>query len=195
MHMIDQSVYIDRTAVVDEGCRVGAGTHIWHFSHLMDGCCIGANCNIGQNVFVASDVLIGNGVKIQNNVSIYAGVQLEDDVFIGPSAVFTNVKNPRSPICRKHEYLRTIVRKGATIGANATVVCGHEIGAYALVGAGAVVACDVPAFALMVGNPAQRAGWVSRHGERLNFDANGEAVCPVTNEQYRLKDGCVSLIK
>lgn len=182
------------SAYIDEGCCIGKGTKIWHFSHIMSGCTIGENCNIGQNVVVSPDVRLGRNVKIQNNVSVYTGVVCEDDVFLGPSMVFTNVLNPRSHVSRKNEYKTTVIRRGASIGANATVVCGHEIGEYALVGAGAVVTKDVKPYALVVGNPARQAGWVSAYGEKLHFDAQGVAVCPSTGERYRLKAGNVSKI-
>ena len=175
------------TAVIDADCQIGEGTKIWHFSHLMPHCRIGQNCIIGQNVFVAEGVTIGDNVKVQNNVSIYAGVEVEDDVFLGPSMVFTNVLNPRSFIERKSEFKKTLVRKGATIGANATIVCGCEIGRYALVGAGAVVTKSVPDYALMVGNPAVQIGWVSEYGHTLTFDEQGRAVCPESGQQYRLE--------
>ena len=186
---MNQEILIHETAVVDEGCRIGAGSKVWHFSHLMSGAVLGENCNIGQNVFIASGVTLGNGVKVQNNVSIYEGVTCEDEVFLGPSMVFTNVVNPRSAVCRKDAFAPTHVGRGATIGANATVVCGHNIGAYALVGAGAVVTKDVPPFALMVGNPAHQTGWVSRRGCKLVFDEAGEASCPESGEKYRLENG------
>ena len=185
------SCFIHETAVVDEGCHIGAGSKVWHFSHLMSGATLGENCNIGQNVFVASGVVLGNGVKVQNNVSIYKGVTCEDDVFLGPSMVFTNVVNPRSNVCRKDAFTPTHVGQGATIGANATVVCGHNIGAYALVGAGAVVTKDVPPFALVVGNPARQIGWVSRRGCPLTFNEAGEATCPESGEHYLLENGAV----
>jgi UDP-2-acetamido-3-amino-2,3-dideoxy-glucuronate N-acetyltransferase len=178
--------------VVDDGCIIGDGTRVWHFSHLMTGCRIGEGCNLGQNVVVAPQVVLGRNVRVQNNVSIYEGVTCEDDVFVGPSAVFTNVINPRSAIPRKHEYRNTLVRKGATIGANATIVCGHEIGTYAFIGAGAVVTRDVPAYALVVGNPARQRGWVSARGHKLQFDGTGYAVCPESGETYRLHEGRVS---
>lgn len=190
---MEKKFFAHETAVLDAGCQIGEETKIWHFSHLMSGCVIGRNCNIGQNVFVADNVILGNNVKVQNNVSIYSGVVCEDDVFLGPSMVFTNVVNPRSAVCRKGEYAVTHVGRGATIGANATVVCGHQIGEYAFVGAGAVVTHDVPPFALVVGTPARQIGWMSRHGHRLHFDAAGIAVCPETNERYRLADGRVTL--
>lgn len=177
---------IDPTAIVDPGCTVGDDTRVWHFSHLVAGCRVGARCSIGQNVVVMPTAVIGDGCRIQNNVSVYDGVTLEDDVFIGPSAVFTNVVNPRAFIARKHEYRPTIVRRGASVGANATIVCGHEIGAYALVGAGSVVTDDVAPFALVVGVPARRVGWVSRAAARLSFGPDGLAVCPLTGETYRL---------
>src|SRR6266498_1129019 len=165
------------TAIIDEGCEIGEGVRIWHFSHLMSGCRIGDNCSIGQNVFIASNVVLGKKVKVQNNVSIYEGVICEDDVFLGPSMVFTNVINPRSAIVRKHQYIKTLVKKGATIGANATIVCGNEIGEYAFIGAGAVITNPVSPYALVVGNPAKQIGWMSEAGHRLSFDGNGKAVC------------------
>jgi len=183
------------TAVIDEGCKIGKGTKIWHFSHIMPDCIIGENCNIGQNVVVSPKVILGNNVKVQNNVSIYTGVICEDDVFLGPSMVFTNVINPRSAVPRRDKYMTTIVRKGATIGANATIVCGHTIGRYAFVGAGAVVTKDVPDYALVVGNPARQIGWVSEYGHRLNFDENGIAICPESGQKYLLKDGKVTRIE
>jgi UDP-2-acetamido-3-amino-2,3-dideoxy-glucuronate N-acetyltransferase len=189
------TAFIHPTAVIDEGAQIGAGTRIWHFSHLMPGCILGEKCNIGQNVYIDKNVVIGNRVKIQNNVSVYNGVTLEDDVFIGPSAVFTNVINPRSFIERKDEFRRTIVRKGASIGANATIVCGIEIGSYAMIGAGAVITKDVPAYGLLVGNPAVRTGWVSEAGHKLAFDINGFAHCPGSDQTYLLQNETVSLIK
>lgn len=182
------------TAVIDDGCTIGAGTRIWHFTHIMPSCVIGENCNIGQNVVISPDVVLGNNVKVQNNVSIYTGVICEDDVFLGPSMVFTNVINPRSAVGRKDQYLRTFVRKGATIGANATIVCGNEIGAFAFIGAGAVVTKPVAAYALVMGNPAKRTGWMSEFGHKLQFDAEGSAKCPESGEQYRLRDGAVKKI-
>lgn len=182
------------TAIIDEGCTIGEGTKIWHFSHVMSGCIIGTNCSLGQNVVVLPEVTLGNGVKVQNNVSIYTGVICEDDVFLGPSMVFTNVINPRSAIVRKHEYKKTYVRKGATIGANATIVCGIEIGEYAFIGAGAVVTKNVPAYALVVGNPARQTGWMSRYGHKLKFDGEGKAVCKESGEKYRLiENGVICL--
>lgn len=177
------------TAVIDEGCRIGDGTRIWHFSHIMPDCVIGERCNIGQNVVISPGVVLGNNVKIQNNVSVYTGVVCEDDVFLGPSCVFTNVLNPRSAIPRKDQYRKTLVRRGATIGANATIVCGHTIGEYALIGAGAVVTKDVPPYALVVGNPSRQIGWVSEYGHRLRFDEKGEARCPESGAKYLLKEG------
>lgn len=187
------SLSIHPTAVIDSDCQIGEGTKIWHFSHLMPHCKIGKNCNLGQNVFVAEGVVLGDNVKVQNNVSIYAGVVCEDDVFLGPSMVFTNVLNPRSFIERKSEFKKTLVRKGATIGANATVVCGNDIGRYALVGAGAVVTKPVPDYALVVGNPAVQIGWVSECGHTLSFDEQGRAVCPESGDQYQLTEN--TLIK
>ncbi len=183
------------TAIIDEGCQIGEGTRIWHFSHIMSGCVIGEKCNIGQNVVVSPDVVLGNNVKVQNNVSIYTGVICEDDVFLGPSMVFTNVFNPRSAINRKDQYSKTIVRKGATIGANATIVCGHEIGEYAFIGAGSVVIKDVKAFALVVGNPSRQTGWMSRYGHKLHFDNDGIAICPESKEKYCLKNNMVTLLE
>ena len=182
------------TAVIDEGCSIGAGTRIWHFAHIMTGCVIGENCNLGQNVVVSPQVRLGNNVKVQNNVSIYTGVECEDDVFLGPSMVFTNVINPRSAIARKNEYKKTKVGKGATIGANATIVCGNPIGPYAFIGAGAVVTKEVPAYALVVGNPARQTGWMSEFGHRLKFDDSGIATCPESGNQYQLSDGLVKRI-
>lgn len=183
------------TAVIDAGCTIGEGTRIWHFSHIMTGCQIGNGCNIGQNVVVSPKVILGNRVKVQNNVSIYTGVVCEDDVFLGPSCVFTNVLNPRSAISRKEAYQSTLVEKGATIGANATIVCGHTIGRYALIGAGAVVTKEVLPYALVVGNPSRRIGWVSEYGHRLHFDGAGHAVCPESGEEYVLKAGRVEKVE
>lgn len=176
------------SAYVDEGCVIGKGTKIWHFSHIMSNCEIGEDCNIGQNVVVSPEVKLGRNVKIQNNVSVYTGVICEDDVFLGPSMVFTNVINPRSAVVRKNEYKPTILRRGASVGANATIVCGNEIGEYAMIGAGAVITKPVPAYALVVGNPARQIGWVSEYGEKLNFDENGLAICPATGQKYRLEN-------
>jgi UDP-2-acetamido-3-amino-2,3-dideoxy-glucuronate N-acetyltransferase len=179
------------TAVIDEGCEIGAGTKIWHFSHIMPKCKIGENCNLGQNVVVSPEVVLGKNVKVQNNVSIYTGVTCEDDVFLGPSMVFTNVINPRSAVNRKNQYAKTLVGKGATIGANATVICGHNIGKYAFIGAGAVVTKDVPDYALIVGNPARQTGWMSEYGHKLSFDEKGIALCAENGEKYQLKGGRV----
>jgi Serine acetyltransferase len=179
------------TAIIDPGCQIGKGTTIWHFSHLMSEAVVGEGCNIGQNVFIASGVVIGNNVKIQNNVSVYTGVNCEDDVFLGPSCVFTNVINPRSAFPRKKEFRETIVRRGATIGANATILCGCTIGEYAMIGAGTVLTKDVLPYALVVGNPGRQIGWVSRAGYTLSFDEKGIAVCKENNEQYKLKEGRV----
>lgn len=188
------SYFAHETAVVDTGCEIGAGTKIWHFSHIMPNCTIGQNCNIGQNVVVSPEVILGNNVKIQNNVSLYTGVICEDDVFLGPSMVFTNVMNPRSAVNRKDQYAKTIVRKGASIGANATIVCGNDIGQFAFIGAGAVVTKEVPAYALVVGNPARQIGWMSAYGHRLTFDENGKATCPESGENYALIEGQVRLV-
>jgi len=185
---MDTGYFAHPTAVIDEGCIIGADTRIWHFTHIMPGCKIGEGCNIGQNVVVSPGVVLGRNVKVQNNVSIYTGVICEDDVFLGPSMVFTNVINPRSSIIRKEEYLKTIVRKGATIGANATIVCGNEIGKFAFIGAGAVVTKNVPAYALVIGNPARQSGWMSEFGHRLKFDKDGIGVCEESGERYRLEE-------
>lgn len=186
------SYFAHETAVVDTGCEIGAGTKIWHFSHIMPNCTIGQNCNIGQNVVVSPEVILGNNVKIQNNVSLYTGVICEDDVFLGPSMVFTNVMNPRSAVNRKDQYAKTIVRKGASIGANATIVCGNDIGQFAFIGAGSVVTKEVPAYALVVGNPARQIGWMSAYGHRLTFDEYGKATCPESGDNYQLLDGQVN---
>lgn len=183
------------TTIIDEGCSIGAGTKIWHFSHVMPGCEIGAGCNIGQNVVVSPGVVLGRNVKVQNNVSIYTGVVCEDDVFLGPSMVFTNVINPRSAVVRREEFKQTLVRKGASIGANATVVCGNEIGAYAMVGAGAVITKPVLPYALVVGNPARQIGWVSEFGNRLEFDEEGFAVCEESGDKYKILDNVVVKIE
>lgn len=179
------------TAIIDEGCRIGTGTRIWHFSHLMSGSIIGKDCTIGQNVFIASTVQLGNNVKVQNNISIYDGVICEDDVFLGPSMVFTNVINPRSAVSRKNEYQQTIVRKGASIGANATIICGNEIGEYAFIGAGTVVTKPVLPFALVIGNPSRQVGWVSELGHKLEFDIQNKAYCPESNVEYHLENNKV----
>ncbi|HEV8286792.1 MAG TPA: acyltransferase [Chitinophagaceae bacterium] len=189
------SYFAHPTAVIDEGCKIGEGVNIWHFSHIMPGCKIGDGCNIGQNVFIATGVVLGKNVKVQNSVSIYEGVICEDDVFIGPSAIFTNIKNPRSAISRKKEYQRTVVKKGATIGANATIVCGNEIGEYAFIGAGAVLTKSVSPYALVIGNPAKQVGWVSETGHRLDFDKNGIAVCKESRDKYELMNDSVKKIK
>lgn len=190
----EQEYFAHPSAIIDEGCSIGKGTKIWHFTHIMSNCTIGENCNFGQNVVVSPGVVLGRNVKVQNNVSIYTGVICEDDVFLGPSMVFTNVINPRSAVNRKSEYAQTIVRHGASIGANATIVCGHEIGAFSFIGAGAVVTKEVPAYALVVGNPARQTGWMSEYGHRLKFDAEGFAKCPESGETYRLADGKVSKV-
>lgn len=190
--MPDKNYFSHETAVIDEGCEIGAGTKIWHFSHIMPRCIIGENCNIGQNVVISPEVVLGKNVKVQNNVSIYTGVICEDDVFLGPSMVFTNVINPRSAINRKNEYAKTVVKKGASIGANATIVCGHDIGQFAFIGAGAVVTKNVPDYALVMGNPAKQTGWMSEYGHKLSFNKNGEATCAESGEKYLLKDGRVS---
>ncbi len=191
---METEYFAHETAVIDPGCQIGNGSHIWHFSHLMPNCKLGENCNIGQNVFIAAEVVLGKNVKVQNNVSIYSGVICEDDVFLGPSMVFTNVVNPRSSVNRKGEYQTTLVRRGATIGANATIVCGCEIGAFAFVGAGAVVTKNVAPYALVMGNPARHAGWMSEAGCSLDFNDEGIAVCPETGERYQLLDNCVRKI-
>lgn len=188
---MEKKYFAHPTAVIDEGCEIGEGTRIWHFSHIMSHSKIGKNCNIGQNVVVSPYVVLGNNVKVQNNVSIYTGVICEDDVFLGPSCVFTNVINPRSAINRRDQYQQTIVKKGATIGANATVVCGHNIGEYAFVGAGAVVTREVLPYALVVGNPARQIGWMSEYGHRLHFNEEGIAICPESKEKYQLREGRV----
>lgn len=188
---MESGYFAHSTAIIDENCRIGKGTKIWHFSHIMSGCQLGENCNIGQNVVISPEVILGNNVKVQNNVSVYTGVTCGDDVFLGPSCVFTNVTNPRSAVNRKAQYAKTHVGKGATIGANATIVCGHNIGEYAFIGAGAVVTKDVPAYALLVGNPACQLGWMSEYGHRLEFDEKGMAECPESHEKYYLQDGKV----
>ena len=190
-----ENYFKHESAYVDEGCVIGAGTKIWHFSHIMSNCIIGEECNIGQNVVVSPDVRLGRNVKIQNNVSVYTGVICEDDVFLGPSMVFTNVINPRCAVMRKNEYKPTILRRGASVGANATIVCGNEIGEYAMIGAGAVITKPVPAYALVVGNPARQIGWVSEYGHKLNFDENGLATCPETGQLYKLNDNKVINVK
>lgn len=190
----NKDFFVHESAYVDEPCQIGKGTKIWHFCHVMQNTVIGEGCIFGQNVLVANDVKIGNNVKVQNNVAIYTGVECEDDVFLGPSMVFTNVTNPRSAVVRRGQYAKTVVKKGASIGANATIVCGHDIGEYAFIGAGAVVTKNVPAYALMVGNPARQIGWMSQYGHRLSFDENGNATCPESKQQYKLTNGQVNII-
>jgi UDP-2-acetamido-3-amino-2,3-dideoxy-glucuronate N-acetyltransferase len=191
---MEKEYFAHETAVVDEGCMIGRGTKIWHFSHIMTGSEIGEKCNIGQNVVVSPGVKLGRNVKVQNNVSIYTGVVCEDDVFLGPSMVFTNIVNPRSAVIRKDSYVATVVEKGASIGANSTIICGNRIGTYSFIGAGAVVTKDVKPYALVVGNPARQTGWMSEYGHKLRFDGNGFAICPESGEKYRLQDGTVSKI-
>jgi len=186
--------FAHESAVIDEGCKIGKGTKIWHFSHIMTGCEIGENCNIGQNVVVSPQVILGKNVKVQNNVSIYTGVICGEDVFLGPSMVFTNIVNPRSAVIRKNLYVTTIVEKGASIGANSTIICGNKIGRYSFIGAGAVVTKDVKPYALVVGNPAKQTGWMSEFGHKLVFDNNGMAICPESGERYKLENGSVSKI-
>jgi UDP-2-acetamido-3-amino-2,3-dideoxy-glucuronate N-acetyltransferase len=190
----NKNIYIHPTAIIDDGASIGEGTKIWHFSHIMPNCTIGDNCNIGQNVVISPKVVLGKNVKVQNNVSIYTGVICDDDVFLGPSMVFTNVINPRSAVNRQNQYLQTHVGKGATIGANATIVCGHDIGEYAFIGAGAVVTKYVKPYALVVGNPSKQIGWMSEYGHRLEFNQEGIAICPESNESYVLKDNKVEKI-
>jgi UDP-2-acetamido-3-amino-2,3-dideoxy-glucuronate N-acetyltransferase len=187
--------FVHETAVIDQNCEIGEGTKIWHFSHIMSDCKIGKNCNIGQNVVISPNVVLGENCKIQNNVSLYTGVRCEDDVFLGPSCVFTNVINPRSAVNRKSEYRETVIKKGASIGANATIVCGHDIGEYAFIGAGAVVTKTIPAYALVVGNPARQIGWVSEYGHRLEFNSEAIAICPETKQEYKLENNRVKRIK
>ena len=184
--------FAHETAVIDEGVEIGDGTRIWHFSHIMTGCKIGENCNLGQNVVVSPDVVLGNNIKVQNNVSIYTGVICEDDVFLGPSMVFTNVINPRSAVVRRDKYIKTVVEKGATIGANATIVCGNKIGKFAFIGAGAVVTREVSSYALVVGNPSRQIGWMTEYGHRLKFNPDGLAICPESGDEYRLNDNRVT---
>ena len=190
--MTNKNYFAHQTAVIDEGCKIGEGTKIWHFSHIMTNATIGNNCNIGQNVVISPEVILGKNVKVQNNVSIYTGVTCDDDVFLGPSMVFTNVINPRSAVNRKSEYAKTRVGKGATIGANATIVCGNDIGKYAFIGAGAVVTKYIPDYSLWVGNPAKQIGWMSEYGHKLSFDKNGTATCPESNETYKLENNRVT---
>jgi len=189
--MSEVKFYAHPSAIIDDGCVIGEGTKVWHFSHIMANCIIGEHCNIGQNVVISPEVVLGRNVKVQNNVSIYTGVRCEDDVFLGPSMVFTNVINPRSAVNRKNQYAKTLVKKGATIGANATIVCGHDIGRYAFIGAGAVVTKHVPDYALVIGNPARQTGWMSEYGHKLMFDKNNIAVCPESGEEYKLENGSV----
>lgn len=191
---MEKEFFAHETAVIDQGCKIGKGTKIWHFSHIMTGCEIGENCNIGQNVVVSPGVILGNNVKVQNNVSIYTGVICEDDVFLGPSMVFTNVINPRSAVNRKNEYMKTHVKYGVSIGANATIVCGITLGEFCFIGAGAVVIKDVKPYALVVGNPARHVGWMSEFGQRLIFNEEGIAICSESKGKYKLKDGCVTKI-
>lgn len=190
-----KNYFAHETAIVDEGCEIGDGTKIWHFSHIMSNCTIGKGCNFGQNVVVSPGVVLGNNVKVQNNVSIYTGVTCDDDVFLGPSMVFTNVINPRSAVNRRDQYAKTHVGKGVSIGANATIVCGHDIGKFAFIGAGAVVTKNVPNYALLVGNPARQIGWMSEYGHRLEFDKNGIAICPESKQEYKLENGMVERMK
>ena len=189
---MDKNYFAHETAVIDDGCKIGKGTKVWHFSHIMSDCILGENCNVGQNVVISPEVVLGKNVKIQNNVSIYTGVTCDDDVFLGPSMVFTNVINPRSAVNRRGTYSKTHVGKGASIGANSTIVCGHDIGEFAFIGAGAVVTKTVPAYALVVGNPAKQVGWMSEYGHRLEFDDHQIAICPESNEKYELKDDKVT---
>ena len=188
----EKSYFAHETAVIDEGCRIGEGTKVWHFSHVMTGAVIGKKCNLGQNVVVSPEVILGNNVKVQNNVSIYTGVICEDDVFLGPSMVFTNIVNPRSAVMRRDQYLETRVGKGASIGANATIICGNPIGAYSFIGAGAVVTREVLPYALVIGNPSRQVGWMSAYGHRLEFGESGIAVCPESREKYALKNNQVT---
>ncbi|PCI09740.1 MAG: N-acetyltransferase [Flavobacteriaceae bacterium] len=192
--MTTASYFAHETSVIDDNCKIGVGTNIWHFSHIMSDCEIGERCNLGQNVVVSPKVILGNNVKVQNNVSIYTGVVCEDDVFLGPSMVFTNIVNPRSAIIRRDDYKITLVKRGASIGANATIICGNNIGEFALIGAGAVVTKNVAAYALVVGNPSKQIGWVSEYGHRLEFDKNGFATCFESQEKYQLKDNKVTKI-
>ncbi|MGY8964911.1 MAG: acyltransferase [Flavobacteriales bacterium] len=193
-HSTNMAYQAHPTAVIDEPCQIGEGTTIWHFSHIMQGAVLGEDCNVGQNVVISTDVILGNRVKVQNNVSLYTGVTCDDEVFLGPSCVFTNIVNPRSAVVRKGQYIKTHVGRGASIGANATIVCGHDIGQYAFVGAGAVVIKSIADFALVVGNPAKQVGWMSTHGHRLQFDAEGMATCPESGETYHLSQGAVKRV-
>ncbi len=193
--MAQQDFFFHPSAIIDEGCDIGEGTKIWHFSHIMSNCKLGKNCNLGQNVVVSPGVVLGANVKVQNNVSIYTGVMCDDDVFLGPSMVFTNVINPRSAVNRRNEYAKTHVGKGASIGANATIVCGHDIGKFAFIGAGAVVTKTVPDYALVVGNPSRQIGWMSEYGHRLEFNEQGQATCKESGQVYELKNNMVTRIK
>lgn len=188
---MNKDYFAHETAVIDEGCQIGRGTKIWHFSHIMSGCVIGEQCNIGQNVVISPGVILGRNVKVQNNVSVYTGVICEDDVFLGPSVVFTNITNPRSAVVRRDQYESTLVEKGATIGANATIVCGNKIGKFAFIGAGAVVTKEIPAYALVLGNPARQTGWMSEYGHKLIFNREGIAICPESKEKYSLRNNIV----
>ena len=190
--MKEEEYFAHETAVIDEGCQIGKGTRIWHFCHVMPGSVIGENCNLGQNVLVSSNVVLGNNVKVQNNVSIYTGVICEDDVFLGPSMVFTNIINPRSAVIRREQYVKTFVGRGTSIGANATIICGNKLGAFSFIGAGAVVTKDVPPYALVIGNPGRQAGWMSEYGHKLEFNELGRAVCPESGEEYELIQGSVN---
>jgi UDP-2-acetamido-3-amino-2,3-dideoxy-glucuronate N-acetyltransferase len=192
---MEKNFFAHETAVIDEGCTIGKDTKIWHFSHIMNDCVVGEKCNIGQNVVISPGVILGNNVKIQNNVSLYTGVTCDDDVFLGPSCVFTNVINPRSAVNRRDQYSKTHVGKGASIGANATIVCGHDIGKYSFIGAGAVVTKTIPDFALVVGNPAKQIGWMSEFGQKLTFDTYGKSICSESGQEYELKNGKVTRTK
>jgi UDP-2-acetamido-3-amino-2,3-dideoxy-glucuronate N-acetyltransferase len=192
--MGEKEYFAHETAVIDEGCRIGKGCRIWHFTHIMDGAVLGENCNLGQNVLVSSGVVLGRNVKVQNNVSIYTGVICEDDVFLGPSMVFTNIVNPRSAVVRKDQYVTTLVKKGATIGANATIICGNTLGEFCFIGAGAVITRDVPPYGLVVGNPGKLVGWMSEFGHRLHFNEENRAVCPESGQEYRLMHETVTRI-
>ena len=194
MKKTNKKYFAHETAVIDEGCNIGEGSKIWHFSHIMSNCELGKKCNIGQNVVVSPDVKLGKNVKVQNNVSIYTGVICEDDVFLGPSMVFTNITNPRSAVVRKNKYEETLVEKGASIGANSTIVCGNKIGKFAFIGAGAVVTKEVKPYALVVGNPARHKGWMSEYGHKLNFNDEGYAICPESKEKYMLLNDMVTKI-
>jgi UDP-2-acetamido-3-amino-2,3-dideoxy-glucuronate N-acetyltransferase len=192
--MEEKEYFAHETAVIDQGCRIGKGCRIWHFTHIMTGAVLGENCNLGQNVLVSTGVVLGRNVKVQNNVSIYTGVICEDDVFLGPSMVFTNIVNPRSAVIRKDHYVTTLVKKGVTIGANATIICGNTLGEFCFIGAGAVVTRDVPPYALVVGNPGKQVGWMSEYGHRLKFDSSNRAVCPESGQEYRLRNEMVTRI-